>query len=91
MSEDGLIVGNYLYDMIAYCTSIVARREDGTVIHGRNMDFFFEEYLRKLTYTARFVKNGELLYYSTHFASQTGVYTGFKPHAFSISINFRRT
>jgi hypothetical protein len=32
---------NNVVDFYSYCTSIVARMSDGTIIHGRNLDFDF--------------------------------------------------
>jgi len=43
-----------------YCTSIVAQREDGQIIHGRNFDYDFPGYLQNLTYIAQFYRNGSV-------------------------------
>lgn len=80
---------NFIYEYGAFCTSIVARKEDGTIIHGRNLDFPLTSYIRKLTYHAEFY-DGEHYKYSTNmFAGHMGVFTGYKNNGFSISENER--
>lgn len=38
-----LIMINYLYELDAYCTSIVGRMPNGTLFLARNLDFYFPE------------------------------------------------
>ena len=38
-----LLMINYLYELDAYCTSIVGRMSNGTVFLARNLDFYFPE------------------------------------------------
>lgn len=44
-----------------FCTSIVAQDKNGTVYHGRNLDYP-HEVLRNLTVDINFIKNGEVQY-----------------------------
>lgn len=62
---------------------------DGTIVHGRNLDFEYADILRKITYAAKFVRGDKILFEATMFAGCVGVYTGMKPGAFSISENKR--
>jgi penicillin V acylase-like amidase (Ntn superfamily) len=45
-----------------FCTSIVAVQADGKIVHGRNLDYNFQEYLTNLTLIARFERNGKVLF-----------------------------
>jgi len=75
--------------MQAFCTSIVARQPDGTILHGRNLDFDFADEMRNVTFVAQFYRGEEHLFESLMFAGDIGVYTGVKYGAFSISENNR--
>jgi len=86
--EDALVL-NYLYEFEAFCTSVVARQADGTVLHGRNLDFAYPDEMRDITYVANFYQNGVHLFDTVMFAGDIGVYTGFKANAFSLSENYR--
>ena len=48
---------NFIIEVTSYCTSIIARTIEGTIIHERNVDFFNVKALRDGTYVARFYKN----------------------------------
>jgi hypothetical protein len=80
---------NYIYEYGAWCTSIVARQEDGTIIHGRNLDFPLTPFLRNMTYKAEFYDGEHYRYEAMMFAGHMGVFTGFKKGGFSISENER--
>lgn len=80
---------NYVYEYGAFCTSIVARQADGTIIHGRNLDFALTKYIRNLTYHAEFYDGEHFKYSANMFAGHMGVFTGFKSGGFSISENER--
>lgn len=83
------VLVNTLYELEAYCTSIVARKVDGSIIQGRVMDFDFSDDMRKGTYNARFVKNGKRVFDAVMFAGTVGVYTGVRYGAFGITLNER--
>ena len=82
-----LVFGNVMYEMGSFCTSIVASQADGTIIHGRIMDFDWTNFLRNIAYKAKFVRGDKHVYDGVLFAGTLGVLTGMKPGAFSISIN----
>ena len=56
-----LVLLNLLYDMTAFCTSIVAQDSNGNIWHGRNLDYGFP-ILRNLTYIVNYTMNGKLLF-----------------------------
>jgi hypothetical protein len=49
---------NSIVDFSSYCTSIVARMQNGTIIHGRNLDFDYPDIMVHLVYKAMIKKNG---------------------------------
>ncbi|KAL7982168.1 hypothetical protein Chor_001225 [Crotalus horridus] len=77
---DGLLL-NLAYEFTAFCTSIVAQDKQGNIYHGRNMDYEFGEYLRKITIDVKFK--------GTTFFGYVGLWTGQSPHKFSITGNER--
>jgi hypothetical protein len=80
---------NFIYEILAACTSIVSLDKHGNIIHGRNLDYPFQPYLANLTVHLEFYRNGELLFEGDGDAGFLGVVTGLKPNAFGISINER--
>jgi len=50
---------NYVYEYIAYCTSIIAKETDGTIMHMRILDFGFAELQKVQTYIGEFYKGGK--------------------------------
>lgn len=49
-----------LYILLRFCTSIVAQDSAGHIYHGRNLDYPFGDFLRKLTVDVQFLKNGQV-------------------------------
>lgn len=91
-----VLLGNVVYELTAYgpsaskaCTSIVGERLDGRIVHGRNLDYSFQGYLRNVTVTVEFQRRGEVVYTGTTFAGMVGLLTGQKPHGFTISLDER--
>ena len=54
-----VILLSYILDLTSYCTSIVAKMKDGTLVHQRNLDFLFPNNTRNILYKAHFTKNGK--------------------------------
>lgn len=81
---------NYIYEFEAFCTSIIVKNSNGTIIHGRNLDFGFSEALRNTTYIANFYKNDEHIFDAVMFAGYIGIMTAEKAGAYSLSINLRQ-
>lgn len=91
-----VVLGNIVYEVTAFghgnskaCTSIVAEAENGTIYHGRNLDYSFTDVLRNMTIICDFQSNGTTLYTGTTFAGYVGLLTGQKPHGFTISLDER--
>lgn len=80
---------NYLYEFKTFCTSAIVKQSDGRIIHDRNLDFSFAEGMRRLSYEAHFMKNGKVVFKTVMFTGITGVYTGMREGAYSISENTR--
>ena len=80
---------NFIYEILASCTSIVTVDQNGNVIHGRNLDYPFQPYLSNLTVHYEFYRGGQLLYEGDGDAGFLGIVTGMRPGAFGISINER--
>jgi hypothetical protein len=89
MSLSDTILINSLYELESWCTSIVAMQSNGTVIHARNLDFDFADYMRVITFRAVFVKDGKYVYDAVMFGGTVGIYTGMKKGVFSVSENQR--
>ncbi|XP_045388794.1 N-acylethanolamine-hydrolyzing acid amidase [Lemur catta] len=85
---DCLLV-NLAYESSAFCTSIVAQDSRGGIYHGRNLDYPFGNILRKLTLDVQFLKNGQVVFTGTTFIGYVGLWTGQRPHKFTISGNER--
>ena len=99
------VLGNILYELTAYgnrkfvesgkhvkmCTSIVAQTVNGTIYHGRNLDYDFPDLLRDLTIIVDFQQGGQTMYTGTTFAGLIGLATAQKPHTYTISVNERNT
>ncbi|XP_030169518.1 N-acylethanolamine-hydrolyzing acid amidase isoform X1 [Lynx canadensis] len=76
---------NLVYETTAFCTSIVAQDSKGHIYHGRNLDYPFGDFLRKLTVDVQFLKNGQVAFTGTTFIGYVGLWTGQSPHKFTIS------
>ncbi|XP_056219996.1 N-acylethanolamine-hydrolyzing acid amidase-like [Seriola aureovittata] len=79
-----IIMLNFAYEISAFCTSIIAQDKNGSVYHGRNLDYP-HSVLRNLTVNIVFLKNGEVAYRGTSFAGYVGLWTGQSPNKFTVS------
>ena len=97
-----LFVMNVMYELFGACTSIVARGENGTMWHGRNLDFGLfmgtnasthnwelTQNLRDLLVDVEFMRGGKTSYRSVTYAGFVGLLTGSKKGGFSISVDTR--
>ncbi len=71
------------------CTSIVADAADGTIIHGRNLDYALQPYLKNMVITVDFKKDGKTSFTGSTFAGYVGLLTGQKDKQYTISLNER--
>ena len=49
-----LLLVNYVYEYASFCTSLIVKMDNGTIVHLRNLDFPFRDYIKNLTYIAKF-------------------------------------
>lgn len=99
VTKRDLVLWNLIYDMDfpVFCSGIIAAQIDGTVIHGRNMDFDFQwddehgitHGLTQITYEAKFVKNGELIMSAIQWPGHVGINTAVSPGGFTFEQNTR--
>jgi len=80
---------NLIYEVEAGCTSIVAQTKEGSIIHGRNLDFNMHKILQKLAINVNFTRGGQVVYQGTTFVGYVGLLTGCKPGVFCVSIDER--
>ena len=72
------------------CTSIVAENSKGVIIHGRNMDLEWgTDILRNITIHIQFQSKNKTVYSGTTFAGVIGLWTGQKPHQFTVTMDER--
>ena len=78
------------FNSVIGCTSIVAEDSKGKIIHGRNLDLeWMPEVLREMTLTVDFQMGNKTLYTGTTLAGVVGLWTGQKPHRFTLSLDER--
>lgn len=87
----GVFLMNHLYEILALCTSIVTQNSTGHIIHGRNLDYPFKEYLGNLSIKVEYLKNGKVLFVADTIAGFSGIVTGYKSGYFGVSINERHS
>lgn len=94
------LLGNIIYEVTAFnrsklaleaCTSIVAEALNGTLYHGRNLDYHFTDVLRNMTVVVDFQSGGKTVYTGTTFVGYIGLLTGQRPHAYTISLDERNS
>ena len=96
-----VVLGNMLYEVTAFshgklgaggakmCTSIVAETTNGTIYHGRNLDYTFANVLSDMTVIIDFQQAGKTVYTGTTFAGMVGLLTAQKPHGYTITLDER--
>jgi len=83
------ILLNIVYDLTAFCTSIVAQDEEGNIFHGRNLDYDFSDILRNISFISNFQSKGKVIYTGVTFAGQVGLLTAQKPKSVTITLDER--
>ncbi len=72
------------------CIGIIAKDHfNGTIYHGRNLDFDWADRLATLLFDAVFTKNGKEIFRSTQFFGYQGVLTGMRTGAYAVSVDTR--
>lgn len=80
---------NYMYENFAACTSIVYENENGEVVLGHNLDYFFTAPMAKSIVLLEFYKDERLQFKAQSVAGQIGVFSGLKNDAFAVTLNQR--
>jgi hypothetical protein len=81
------VILNFMYELNAHCTSIVARTESGKMIHGRNLDYSYGAIFKDLTAEIEFIRDGKVLYTTVATVGGLGAVTGMRVGAWSVSID----
>ncbi|XP_041362025.1 N-acylethanolamine-hydrolyzing acid amidase-like [Gigantopelta aegis] len=89
MDIGDIVLLNIIYDVTAFCTSIVSQDSNGTIWHARNLDFYYGDILRNMTIVVNFQKNGSTLYSATTYAGYVGIATGQRPHGYTVTVDTR--
>ena len=84
-----LVLANLVYELTAFCTSIVAVNNTGSIIHGRNLDYELADDLKELVIDVDFKRNGNTVYTGTTFAGYIGLLTAQKPNTVTVTLNQR--
>lgn len=73
------------------CTGIIIKDDDGSVYHGRNLDFSFAEWLQNMTYLGTFTKGGKELFTVQMVAAYPMLLTGIRrgDNGYTIEVNTR--
>ena len=87
-----LIALNGLYDLTASnvldgqaCTSVLAQATDGTIVHGRNLDYGLREYMLPITLAVQWTRGGDVLFTSVSYVGLVGFNTVLRHGAWSLS------
>lgn len=89
METHETLLVNSIVDFSSWCTSVVARMENGTVVHARNLDFDYPSMMVKLVYKALIKKGGRIVAEAAAIAGYIGFYTGHRYETFTVSYNVR--
>ncbi|XP_076456675.1 N-acylethanolamine-hydrolyzing acid amidase-like [Babylonia areolata] len=89
MNVGDMILLNIIYDITAYCTSVVAQDGNRVIWHARNLDYESSDLLRNLTISVNFRHGNKTLYQAVTVAGYAGVLTGQRPHGFTVSVDQR--
>lgn len=85
-----LVLLNLSYEAHGGCTTILTPTQCGSVMMGRTLDWQ-QPALKHLTVELSFMRGGRLVYRATSFAGFLGIFTGHKPNAYAVAVNFRST
>lgn len=72
-----------------FCTSIVAQNTNGTIVHGRNMDWDLDSSLRQFIIDVDYQSNGKTVFRGTSLVGFLGVLHGMVPGGWAFSMNAR--
>lgn len=86
-----IVVINFTYELIAFCTSLLGKQVDGTLIHVRLYDFLESESTKKILFIGEFYRNNTHIYSAVMNGGTPFFPTGFKNGSYSITLNQRNS
>eukprot|EP00826_Nyctotherus_ovalis_P008769 TRINITY_DN1227_c0_g3_i4.p1 TRINITY_DN1227_c0_g3~~TRINITY_DN1227_c0_g3_i4.p1 ORF type:complete len:282 (-),score=56.40 TRINITY_DN1227_c0_g3_i4:467-1312(-) len=89
ITVEDLYVLNCINEIVAMCTSIVARDKNGKLILARNFDFYYRNLVAKMHVNVIYKRNGRAIARCGNIAGYIGIFTCMKPNTFAISMNTR--
>ncbi|XP_045196945.2 N-acylethanolamine-hydrolyzing acid amidase-like [Mercenaria mercenaria] len=89
ISVGDVVMMNLVYDVSAFCTSIISQDASGQIWHSRNFDYNFTDILRNITIAVDFQSGGETEYSIITFAGYVGAPTGQRPNVFTVTVDER--
>lgn len=84
-----ILLINYMYECFAACTSIVYEDEDGQLVLGHNLDYFFTVPMGHSIILLEFFSKGNLVYKAQSVAGQIGLFSAMKTDSFALTLNQR--
>jgi len=100
-TADRILVFNHLYELESptLCSGLLAAQPDGTVIHGRNMDYVFKFEMPDgsthdwpdVTFDVNYWQDGKELMTSVHWPLFVGMHTGMRYNGWTFEQNTRFT
>jgi len=97
-TDEEIIALQFLYEKgwPTFCSGVLAAMSDGTVIHGRNMDYLLRMQWRnqtigfaELTTELTFVRGGQPLFASVNWPFQVGIHTAMRFNGWTFEMNAR--
>lgn len=90
LNEHDIFILNCIYELRSLCTSIVAKDAKGKILLARNLDFGFQQYLRRLHVNIIYRRGGKELFRCGGLAGFVGVLTCMRPNEYAVSLNLRK-
>jgi len=76
------------YELLVQCTGIIARTDNNSVIHGRNLDIPLN--VKNITATVIWYKNNTEIIRSSQILGYMGIHTGMRVNGWSVQTNLRK-
>ncbi|XP_060564846.1 N-acylethanolamine-hydrolyzing acid amidase-like [Ruditapes philippinarum] len=89
ISVGDIVMTNLIYDVSAFCTSIISQDDKGQIWHSRNLDYPFTGILENITIAVDFQSRGQTVYSVVTYAGYIGALTGQRPNVFTITVDER--
>ncbi|XP_045196944.2 N-acylethanolamine-hydrolyzing acid amidase-like [Mercenaria mercenaria] len=89
ISVGDVVMANLIYDVSAFCTSIISQDANGQIWHSRNLDYSFTDILKNITIAVDFQSKGVTEYSIITYAGYVGALTGQRPNVFTVTVDER--